>query len=111
MRKLVSIVLAAVVGLSASGCAPSVGAPVMMPPGLIITMTTLPLDTDMSDEAPAIRQGSATAVNILGLFAFGNAGIDAAARSAGIEQIAYADYRAFSIFLLFTSYTTVVYGS
>ena len=109
--KRVAFVLALVaVAVMLTGCAGAVVAPVMMQPGLIITTNTLPLSTNLQGAKVATKRGSASAVSILGLFTIGNAGIDNAVRNAGISTVSYADYRTFSIFLLFNSYTTVVYG-
>jgi len=109
--KRIALVLATVaLVVSVVGCAGGVVAPVMMQPGLIITTATLPLSTNLQGAKVTTKRGSATAVSILGLFTLGNAGIDNAARGAGITTLSYADYRTFSIFLLFHSYTTVVYG-
>jgi len=110
MKHLLRLLVVGVLVVSLTGCAGPVIAPVVAPPGLIITMTTVPLDTDLDKTEIGSKRGSATAVSILGLFSFGDAGVDTAARSGGIKVIHYADYRVFNMFMLFNSYTTVVYG-
>ena len=56
------------------------------------------------------KVGSATATNVLGILATGDASINAAAKQAGIKKISHVDTKKFSILGLFTTLTTYVYG-
>lgn len=56
------------------------------------------------------KVGTSSAINVLGIYAGGNAGINAAARSAGITKISHVDHKKMSVLGLFAKYTTVVYG-
>lgn len=56
------------------------------------------------------KVGTSSAINVLGLYAGGDAGINTAARSAGIKKISHVDHKKQSVLGLFGRYTTVVYG-
>ena len=56
------------------------------------------------------KVGKASASNVLGLIATGDASINEAAKQAGIKKISHVDVKKFSILGLFTTITTSVYG-
>ena len=56
------------------------------------------------------KVGTSSASNVLGIVAVGDAGINRAARSAGIKKISHVDQVQTSILGVFSSYKTVVYG-
>ena len=56
------------------------------------------------------KVGRATARNILGLVAFGDATVQEAAREAGITTIHHVDAESTRIWFFYSQYTTVVYG-
>ena len=56
------------------------------------------------------KVGKASASNVLGLIATGDASINEAAKQAGIKKISHVDVKKFSILGLFTTITTFVYG-
>ncbi len=56
------------------------------------------------------KVGKASATNILGLIATGDASINEAAKQAGIKKISHVDVKKVSILGLFTTTTTFVYG-
>ena len=56
------------------------------------------------------RVGRASCRNILGLVAFGDATVEAAARSAGITTIHHVDAESVRVLFFYSQYTTVVYG-
>jgi len=106
-----TLLLALIVGcLVGTGCAGIPIAPVMPPPGLLISSYTAPLDTDVDKTDLGSKRGEASSYAILGLISMGDAGIQAAARNGGVRTIKHADYKAFNLMALFSSYTTVVYG-
>ncbi len=57
------------------------------------------------------KVGESSATNVLGLFATGDAGIDVAAKKAGIKKISHVDQTQTSILGLFSTYKTRVYGN
>lgn len=59
---------------------------------------------------PASKEGSATCSNVLGLFAFGDCSIEAAASDGKITKIKSVNYEHFTVLGLYSSYTTVVKG-
>lgn len=56
------------------------------------------------------KVGSSSATGILGLVVTGDASIQTAARSAGIQKISHVDTEKSSILGIYTTYTTIVYG-
>ncbi len=92
--------------LAAAGCA-TVGPPV---PGLLFTNATSGLQV-VSPAEPS-RVGEACSSSILGLVAFGNGGIEAAAQNGEIKTITSVDQRIFMVVgPVFTKRCTVVRGN
>ena len=86
-------------------------APVIPPAGGFFSNTSAPLDVDVQGTRLGEKTGESSAASILGLVAWGDASIDAAARAGDIQVIQHADHRYFSLLgPLFQRYTTVVYG-
>ncbi len=66
--------------------------------------------TTPTTTAAPLKVGSATATSILGIVATGDASIEAAARNGGITRIHHVDHHTKNIVLLYSEFTTVVYG-
>ena len=99
-------ILAATVAAAAllSGCA---AAPYQH--GFIYTNQSTPLD--VRDNATACtKRGESSTTNILGLFAFGDAGLEAAKKAGGITKVGSVDMQQNSFFGIFSTSTTVVCG-
>ena len=91
------ILLIAVVSVVMSGCA--------------YTKTQMPLDKNYDMTELGTKIGRASNYSLLFLFAWGDAGSNAAAKDGGIKVIKHADRELFSVlFGLYTRNTTVVYG-
>lgn len=56
------------------------------------------------------KVGQASAVSVLGVAAAGDAGINEAAKKAGITKVSHVDKKVFSVLGLFTKVTYTVYG-
>lgn len=94
--------------LFATGCAMS-EAPVI-PPLALIQSYTAPLDIDHDQSQLGSKQGSAVQKSILGVVSWGDAGTRAAAQNGGITTIRSADYAFYTVFGVYSTYTTIVYG-
>ena len=103
MMKNIRAVIAAI-AVATSGCA-SVHSPVN---GFYYVGVKGP--GGATGEPRGMKRGEAKATSILGLFAFGDASIETAARNAGITKITHVDYESQQVLGLFASFTTVVYG-
>ena len=57
------------------------------------------------------KVGEATIVNYLGAVALGDAGVQKAAKNAGITKISHVDKKVWSILGLYTTTTYTVYGN
>lgn len=64
----------------------------------------------VTSNANSTKVGSSEATSILGIVATGDAGIDAAAKSAGITKIHHVDEHSTSILGFFAKYKVFVYG-
>jgi hypothetical protein len=85
-------------------------APVVPPTALLYTNIKAPLDIDAQNTPIGSRRGESSSRNILGLAAFGDASLRAAAEDGGLQLIQTADYSYFNILGVYQKYTTVVYG-
>jgi len=98
-----------------SGCA--IKGP-MPPAGALFTnvsapdsASTLALRTGNMDKVGTSKKGQSSAVGILGLFAVGDAGIQAAMTNGGITKIHHVDYSTTLVLGgLVHNLTTIVYG-
>ena len=109
-RFLVALAVCAVLFV-AVGCAGFVQAPVVPPNALAVTITSAPLSTEFNPSTQVCtKRGKASATNVLGIVAFGDAGIHAAAQDGNLTTIHYADYELLNVLGIFSVYTTVVHG-
>ncbi len=104
MKKLCLISVAAV-ALLTSSCA-VVGTPA----GTGVLYTGMTSGEGVTSNTLGNKVGISSATNVLGLVAVGDAGIEAAAKQAGIKKISHVDSKKTSILGLFATYKTVVYG-
>ncbi len=105
--------LALALGLGAAGCAMNPSAPFRPAQGAFFNNTTAPLSTEYAVATPVLgtRSGQASASNVLGLFAFGDCGIRAAAENGKLRTVSYADYTNFNILGIYQRTTVTVYGN
>ena len=91
-----------------SGC--TYFAPVMPPTGFLFSCVSAPIDTDADSTPVSTKVGESSAVTVLWLFSFGNAGLDSAAREGNLKTIEYIDYTYLNVLGFFQQFTTRVYG-
>lgn len=89
-----------------SGCATAVS-PVT---GSLYTNVRAPLLVTDSADKPT-KVGRATMRSILGVYAVGDASVEAAAKNAGITHIHHVDYQAQNLFGVMSDFTVIVYGN
>jgi TRL (tRNA-associated locus)-like protein len=82
--------------------------------GLIYTDTTSPsqnLTVAVDKDAKAIKKGESSNKAFLGMFAFGNGGVDAAMKDGNITRVHHVDHSVHHfLFYLFVKDKTIVYG-
>ncbi len=129
MKKFMFLGLGLFVALSSMGCATAGGSPVSgilftvikAPSSDIVISESCPTNSSRggitgkegfsaSDSRAATKSGTASCHSILGLFAIGDCGIDAAKKAGGINKVTYIDHSTLGVLFLYGSYTTVVYG-
>ena len=110
MRSLARIIAVLALMATTAGCAFWYRAPVVPPAAGAFNSTSAPMNLNLHSTEPGPKQGKATAVTILGLLSFGDAGIGEAARNGNIKVVNHADTEFFNILGIYASHTTVVYG-
>jgi hypothetical protein len=79
--------------------------------GCIYVNATSPLDTNMNRTPLGTKTGQASAHSVLWLFAWGDAGTQAAAKNGGLTVIQNADSKTFIVLGgIYARNTTIVYG-
>ena len=96
----VACAIALAVGMTSCGTVGLVGA--------VYMDTTEP--TAVTSNNLGTKVGQAEAISVLGVAAVGDAGIEKAAKQAGIKKVSHIDKKTFSILGLFTKITYTVYG-
>ena len=80
-------------------------------PGCLYSSVTVPLDTDLQETDLGDKIGKSYFQCVLGLFAWGDSGMQAAAENGGITTLKHADREILVVlFGLVYKQTTVVYG-
>ncbi|MEW5803077.1 MAG: TRL-like family protein [bacterium] len=77
--------------------------------GLVITDVKGPI-TVVTSTTPGPKTGKAVATTIFGLVAYGDTGIEAAARNGGITRVMTVDYDSYNILGVYARFTTIVTG-
>jgi hypothetical protein len=80
-------------------------------PGCIYMNVTTPLDTDLDRTELGSKVGKSSARSVLWLFAWGDAGTQAAAEDGDIQILRHADQETLLVLLgIYARTRTVVYG-
>jgi hypothetical protein len=106
-RSMAALGFAALLVLS--GCV-GYDAPVVPPGGYLYTNTQAPNDIDADASQLGTKRGESTSSTVLGLVAWGDASVYAAANAGGITTIRHVDYKYNNILSVYATFTTVVYG-
>lgn len=105
MKKLLSI---AIVALALTGCTT---APFMPSIGALYSNNKAPLQLEYNNTDLGHKVGQASSHSFIGLFAFGDTSVQAAAKDGNIKVIKHTDYEFTNVFFgLFTKTTVYVYG-
>lgn len=103
MKKFIySIICVAIIAFTMSSCG-TVGLV-----GTIYTGYTIPEAVTSNDLGTKV--GEAQATSVLGIVAVGDAGVEHAAKKAGIKKISHVDKKVISLLGLFTVEKYIVYG-
>jgi len=96
---------------AAIGCAALVGcvsAPFQPPSGLV-AVTKAPLSTD-GNWKTGVKSGSSTSKCVLGLYAWGDCSVTAAAKKGGLTRVDYLDYSYLNVIGIWQEVTVTAYG-
>ncbi len=107
--ELLAIIAFAFIGAALVGCAYYPRAPVLPPVGSF-SVISAPIDVEFDGTTFGALEGEASSHSVLGLFAFGESSVAAAAREGGIETVDHIGHRYLNILFLYSSFTTVVRG-
>ena len=108
MKVTVGILAVSVVCVFLAGC--GYQAPVMPPRAALYSRITAPMDYDMGGEKVGTKTGRASSNQVLGLFAWGDASTQAAAKNGSITKIDHADYEYMNVWFFYARFTTIVIG-
>jgi len=79
--------------------------------GCLYTHVTVPLSTELNRTDLGHKQGESSVYSVIWLFAWGDGGAAAAAKSGGITVLTHMDRELYSVmFGIYTRTTTIVYG-
>jgi hypothetical protein len=82
-----------------------------MPPyGSLFADISAPMTVDYEGQAVGSKQGRSSAASILGLIAWGDCGVQAAAQSVGLTRIHYCDYEYTNVLGFYQKFTVVAHG-
>ena len=91
-----------------TGCSGFYAAPVIPPQGMLYTDVAAPINTE-GGEVPD-RNGEAYCQSVLGLFAWGDASVKAAAEEGGLSTVDQVDYKFWNVLGIYSKFTTIAYG-
>ncbi|MBC8371836.1 MAG: hypothetical protein H8E25_17675 [Planctomycetes bacterium] len=111
MNKYIPLLLLSLVVFTPS-CAVAFGSPVT---GGLFTSVTVPGNSfetadDLAGDLSTVVHGDSSVTSFLGLFAFGDSSIMAAAANGGIRKIHHVDYEVFNFLGIIACQKTIVYG-
>lgn len=109
MRYLTSLILLVML-LSLCGCMAFPIAPVVPPAAATFMNVEAPVDITYNLTEIGSKKGEATSVGVLGLLAFGDASVKAAAKDGNLKRVDHIGCRFTNVLCLVTFYTTIVYG-
>ena len=98
-----------IVAISLASIALTTGCATAIPLGLVNTMITTPV-TVGNGEVKYSRTGEASCYSLLGLFAWGDASINAACEDANILRVNWVSNRVSNFLGIYGVYTTIVFG-
>ena len=101
MKKVKMLLCAALVALAMTSCSEGMV-------GAIYTGTTQPAAVTSNELGTKV--GTAKCTSILGGAAYGDAGINQAAKNANITKISHVDVKTFSVLGIYTTFEYIVYG-
>jgi hypothetical protein len=79
--------------------------------GCAYSKVTLPLDTDVNETDLGDKEGRASVSSLLWLVAWGDAGVNAAAKNGNITTVKHLDVEQHAVFFgIYTKVTTIAYG-
>lgn len=84
--------------------------PVIPPFGFAFSNYSVPVDITFDHTVIGAKRGEAQSTGILGLFSFGDASVQAAARNGNITRVDHIGCDFTNILCIVTMYTTVAYG-
>jgi len=105
---MIRTIFAAAIAVTSFAMAGCYSAPIMPPSGLLFSNVNAPVQASGDIGA---RKGEATCAAFLGIVAWGDCSLQAAAQAGGITTVKHSDYAYTNVIVgIYQSYTTVAYG-
>jgi len=109
MRALM-LIFVCIILTSISGCSAFFRAPVVPPTASVFTDIECPIDVNFNNTTIGPKKGMSQSVGILGLLAFGDASVKAAAQEGNITTVDHIGYKFTNILGIVSFYKTIAYG-
>ena len=110
MKKIITLSLLTISTLFITFSMGCVSAPFVPPIGTAYTNIAAPLSTDYSETDLGSKSGIASRTCFVGLLAFGDSSVEAAAAAGGITKVNHVDYLYKNILGIYQETSVVVYG-
>lgn len=108
MKNTITLVLVAVAAITLCSSCAHVMTPFQAMPGVLFSEIYTPGFATAGPVGSA--SGMSSSESYVGLFARGDASIDAAVKQGGLTKITHVDYKAFSVLGVYARLETYVYG-
>lgn len=109
-RTLISFVILMLSIIVLSSCNATYRAPVQPYMGTAFNQTSAPMDITFDETRLGERRGTASSKRIIGLFSFGDASIQTAARNGRMDVVDQVDYEFLNILGIYVEFTTIAIG-
>lgn len=110
MKRLCQTLALVAVVAGLSGCAAGLRSPVVPYYGMGFTSVSAPVDVTFDGSEMGGRCGRSKSSCLLGMFAWGDCSVNAAARKGNIGRIDHVDCEIFNLLGIYSSYETVIWG-
>jgi hypothetical protein len=97
-------------GVALVFCAGCFQAPVVPATGIVYSDFKAPLTSEYDGQAIEAKTGEAESASILGLIAYGDCSIEAAAADGGLSTVTHCDYSFFNVMGVYQRFTVIAHG-
>lgn len=85
-------------------------APIETPPGILFSDISSTVSTDMNRTPVSVAEGRARSYSVLGIIAWGDSSLTAAAREGKLKYVTHLDFEYYNILFCYQRFTLVARG-